>query len=295
MLLLIDGHNLIGAMPDIDLADPDDEWQLVQRLRTYCAGRQRPITVVFDSGPGPTAHWNLSGGGVTVRFAPPGTEADTVILQMVRRSRRPRQITVVTNDQRLAALVRAAGAQVRSASQFARSLMPSPERMQSERDEPLLDPHDPAFADIYAGFVAAEKDRARFGAEIHLEASVWIERLYGDDPDEAARAAHWLGRFGGPDALEPLLDALTHDQSKVRAAALLALGNLRDARAVTAAAKRLARDTSSMVREAAAQCLARLGGPAAEAALQAALSDPKRKVRKAARAGLEQLSARRRR
>jgi hypothetical protein len=29
MTLLIDGHNLIGAMPGIDLTDPDDEWSVL--------------------------------------------------------------------------------------------------------------------------------------------------------------------------------------------------------------------------------------------------------------------------
>jgi HEAT repeat protein len=55
----------------------------------------------------------------------------------------------------------------------------------------------------------------------------------------------------------------------------------------------LAGDPSSMVREAAAQALGRLGGAAAEDALQAALADPKVKVRKTAAASLAQVQARR--
>jgi len=60
-------------------------------------------------------------------------------------------------------------------------------------------------------------------------------------------------------------------------------------------AERLGRDPSSMVRQAAAQALGRLGGVQAEAALKAALADPKRKVRKAAAANMEQIQARQRR
>jgi hypothetical protein len=33
MPFLIDGHNLIGALPDLDLDDPDDEARLVERLQ----------------------------------------------------------------------------------------------------------------------------------------------------------------------------------------------------------------------------------------------------------------------
>jgi HEAT repeat protein len=141
--------------------------------------------------------------------------------------------------------------------------------------------------------VEGERDPARFGAEINLDAALWIERLYGDDVTEAGRAARWLGRFGGAAGLEPLLDALSHRAGQVRAAALLGLADLGDRQAIPAIAGRLARDESAMVREAAAQALGRLGGPAAVAALQAAQTDPKAKVRRAAAASLAQVQARR--
>jgi predicted RNA-binding protein with PIN domain len=295
MTLIIDGHNLIGVMPGIDLADPDDEWQLVQRLRAYCAGR-RQLTVVFDSGPGPAPSWRLSGGCVTPRFAPPGVEADAVILQLLRNSKQPRQVTVVTNDQHLAGLVRAEGGLVRSASQFARRLSGAGRpAVASDKDQPKgsRDLRDPAYADIYQGFLDAQRDREIFGAQIDLDARPWIGRLYDDDVDAAALAARWLGRYGGTVAREPLLDALTHRSAKVRAAALLALANSGDRSIVDVVVERLHLDSSSMVREAAAQCLARLGGLEAELALDGAQADPKSKVRKAARQGLAQLRARR--
>lgn len=294
MTLLIDGHNLIGTglVPGVQLGDADDEWLLVQRLRAYAAARRLKLTVVFDSGPGPAPQWQLSGGGVTVRFAPSGVEADTLILQLLRASPQPGQVTVVSNDQGLAGQVRAAGGQVRSAKQFAAQLAPARARTAAPA-EPAPDPLAPGFVDIYRGFVEGEKDQVRFGADIDLEAAIWVERLYGDDLAEASRAARWLGRFGGAAGLEPLLDALSHRAGQVRAAALLALGDLGERRAVAAVAARLAGDPSGMVREAAAQALGHLGGAAAEAALEAAQSDPKAKVRKRAGASLAHLRARR--
>jgi len=292
MTLLIDGHNLIGVMPGMSLADADDEWQLVVRLRTFAAAQRRPLTVVFDSGQGVHADWRLSGGGVTVRFAPPGVEADAVILDLLRSNPQPHEVTVVTNDHGLAGLVRAAGGEVRSATQFARMIAPPPSRA-SASDEPAVHPLDPAFADLYHEFVEADKSLARFGADINLDRSVWIERLYDSDVQEAARAARWLGRFGGQEAVSPLLDALTHSAGQVRAAAILALADAQARSAVGAIAARLEGDPSSLVREAAAQALGRLGGAQAEAALQEALSDSKSKVRRSAAASLAQLRARR--
>ncbi len=297
MTLIIDGHNLIGTglVSGIQLGDADDEWQLAQRLRIYAAARKTPLTVVFDSGTGPgspSSASKFSGSGLQVRFAPSGVEADAVILQMLRASQQPAKVMVVTDDRTLAGLVRAAGGQVRSAKTFARDLAPTRRPAAGEQDL-VVDPKDPGFADIYAGFAAVDKDAVRFGGEVALDGEAWIERLYGSDVLEASRAAHWLGRFGGVDALEPLLDALTHRSATVRAAALLGLADLGDRRAVPMVGERLAEDASSLAREAAAQALGRLGGAQAERALNAALNDPKNKVRKAAAASLEQIQARR--
>jgi HEAT repeat protein len=80
---------------------------------------------------------------------------------------------------------------------------------------------------------------------------------------------------------------------RVRAAALLALGDLGDRRALPALCERLAHDGAGMAREAAAQSLSRIGDRSVERALEtAAESDGKSKVRKAARDALEQIRAR---
>jgi len=222
---------------------------------------------------------------------------------MVEKSATPAQITVITNDRGLAGLVRAAGGQVRSATQFALALARPAARPPLDRAEhpegtdrapsERKAPRDPAFADIYAGFAAVDKDTVRFGADIDLDPAGWIDRLYGEDVAEASRAARWLGRFGGEPALAPLLDALTHSAGQVRAAAALALADLGVSSAVPTLAERLAHDPSTMVREAAAQALGRFDGPLAEQALRQALADPKSKVRKTAETALTQLRARR--
>ncbi|MER2599590.1 MAG: NYN domain-containing protein [Caldilineales bacterium] len=292
MTLLIDGHNLIGALPGIELTDADDEWQLVTRLRSFAAARRQPVTVVFDSGVGPAPRWQFSDAWLTVRFAPAGTEADALLVQMVRAAARPREIIVVSNDRGLAAQVRAAGGQVRSATQFAAQLAPPRAAPRATASDPAWQADAPGFADLYRGFLRAEQDQARFGEDIALSAATWIERLYGDDLGDVERAARWLGRFGGSLAREPLLDALSHRVAPVRAAAALALGELGDRSTADALILRLQSDSSGLVREAAAQALGCLGGSAASAALQAAQSDSKNKVRKSASAALAHLRVR---
>jgi predicted RNA-binding protein with PIN domain len=302
MSLIIDGHNLIGILPDIQLDQPDDEQRLLERLRAYRArSGGRSLIVFFDSNPmrfqGSVVQAqfsDLSSPGIQVRFAASGQTADDAIVAYLRERAQPGQYAVVTNDQGLSWRVRDAGASVLSGSEFAARLTPA--RRQSPTPlESGHDPHDPAFADLYAGFIQAEKAQARFRGVKPLDTAAWIERLYEGDPQLAARAAQWLGRSGGAAALEPLRDALTHDDAAVRAAALLALGELGDPTAFPDLCKRLSDDGNSMVREAAAQSLGRIGNRTVEPALEkAAASDHKGKVRKAARAALEQIRARRR-
>ncbi|MGQ9840030.1 MAG: NYN domain-containing protein [Anaerolineae bacterium] len=303
MSYIIDGHNLIGVLPDIQLDQPDDELRLLQRLRAFRARHgSRMLIVFFDSGPAGLAvapdggqQKGLSSPGLEVHFARPGQNADDAIIAFLAQSRAPGQYAVVTNDQELARRARAIGASVLSASEFAgRLTAPALRARESGQADlpPLPDPRAPAFADLYAQFIAAEKAAALQEPQA-VATSVWIERLYTGDPQLAQRAARWLGQTGSDEALEPLRDALTHADAGVRAAAALALGQLGRPVAVPDLCRRLLEDGNSMVREAAAQALGQLGRRSAVLALEEAVKrDAKSKVRKAATAALAQIRAR---
>ena len=304
MAYIIDGHNLIGVLPDIHLADPGDEARLLRRLRAYRArAKTGPMLVFFDAGPwgsSPKRATPASGLEVEARFADPGQTADDAIVAFLRGVTQPGQYAVVTDDQELTWRVRALGASAIRASEFAARLAPRAKRAASKTEqasttrEPTPDPHAPAFADLYAGFMFADKSRGRFTEGIAASVGAWVEKLYTDDAGEAQLAARWLGRHGGTDALEPLQDALTHYDARVRAAALLALADLGDRRALPALCDRLENDGASMARQAAAQSLGRIGDHSVERALEAVASaDAKSKVRKAARDALAQIRARR--
>jgi predicted RNA-binding protein with PIN domain len=86
MRYLIDGHNVIAQLPGININDPDDEAQLVMKLRGFCARTGKQVTVIFDGGiPGGFSP-NLSNSQVTVRFASAEqTTADQILLNMIRR------------------------------------------------------------------------------------------------------------------------------------------------------------------------------------------------------------------
>lgn len=97
MPYLIDGHNLIGQLPDISLDDPNDEALLVQKLTGFVARTRQKCVVVFDSGL-PGGESRLSTHGVKVIFASHLTNADQVLLERIKKCGHPQAWTVVSSD-----------------------------------------------------------------------------------------------------------------------------------------------------------------------------------------------------
>ena len=93
MAYIIDGHNLIGVLPDIQLNQPDDESRLLDKLRSHRAHRGGgEMIVFFDSGPSgagsvsPVTRPGLvSTPGVDVRFSGQNQSADDAIVPFIRQ------------------------------------------------------------------------------------------------------------------------------------------------------------------------------------------------------------------
>jgi predicted RNA-binding protein with PIN domain len=102
MHYIIDGHNLIGKMPDISLADANDEMRLVMRLKSWVAeSKQREVTLFFDGGV-PGGHVNrLSSRHLKVIFAPSGQTADSLIMRHLKTLKNPGGYTLVTSDREI--------------------------------------------------------------------------------------------------------------------------------------------------------------------------------------------------
>lgn len=123
MPLLIDGHNLIGQIPELSLADEDDEGKLVMLLRRYTtAKRGRHALVIFDRGV--YGHpQRLDGYGITCRFARSPQDADAQIVKQLHALKRPRDWTLVTSDRQVARVADERGVKVIRSQDFARQLL----------------------------------------------------------------------------------------------------------------------------------------------------------------------------
>lgn len=134
MPYLIDGHNLIGKLPDIDLKDPNDEAKLVQKLMGFVARTGKKCVVVFDHGlPGGSSR--MSNGGVRVIFASHKSNADKVMIDRIYKENRPKDWIVVSSDNAVLETARRKQMQVMKSSEFAVILQRPPPPQKPGPDE----------------------------------------------------------------------------------------------------------------------------------------------------------------
>jgi predicted RNA-binding protein with PIN domain len=117
VVLLVDGYNVSQAgWPDLPIAE--QRRRLVDALGELSARTGADVRVVFDGsdvGPAPVA---TTAQAVRVRFSPPGTEADDVIVAEVAEIPRGRPVVVVSSDRRVRDGSRARGANLLRSSQL---------------------------------------------------------------------------------------------------------------------------------------------------------------------------------
>ncbi len=146
MPYLIDGHNLIGAMKDIRLSDPNDEMKLVNKLRSYAARKGKKLTVIFDGGL-PGGKSIASNDKVTVIFAAyEHSSADKLIAMRIKRLRDPQGWTLVTSDQELLGLAKSYRVRAIRSAAFADTLahLPDPPDL-GEWIYPITSPSETAY------------------------------------------------------------------------------------------------------------------------------------------------------
>ena len=102
MIYLIDGHNLIGKLPDIKLSDPDDEEKLVRKLSAWVQqDYRRKIQLFFDSGEYGGLGNTLSAPTIRVQFSRVGQTADSVIIKFMEGVKNPQEFTLVSSDREI--------------------------------------------------------------------------------------------------------------------------------------------------------------------------------------------------
>lgn len=122
MPYIIDGHNLIGQMPELSLAEIEDEQHLIEILKDFCLREQRSAEVYFDNAP-PGIPRARNYGRLSAFFSRSGKSADQAIAERLHRlGKEARNWTVISSDRQVQAMAKGMRAKVLSAAEFARQL-----------------------------------------------------------------------------------------------------------------------------------------------------------------------------
>lgn len=141
MHYLIDGHNLIAALPDISLEDPDDEIKLLLLLKSWAVARhKREVTVIFDGGLPGGYQQRLSTSRINVIFAREGQTADTLLIRRIKKAPNPPEYTLVSSDRAVQAAAAARKMAVLSSADFVQLLGEKEERPPSPKIEEAEEP-----------------------------------------------------------------------------------------------------------------------------------------------------------
>ena len=110
MPYLVDGNNLLGSWGGPRSGGEDRRDEVVRRVAELCRQRRMRATIVFDGAP-LRSEWSAQElGAVSVRVPPRGSDADTVIREIIDRAEDPREWIVVTSDKPLYSYFRTRGA-----------------------------------------------------------------------------------------------------------------------------------------------------------------------------------------
>jgi predicted RNA-binding protein with PIN domain len=119
MPYLIDGSNLIGHSPHLDLSDPRSKKKLVAQLAIFQAIKKTKIILVFDGPPDPDLVGEKFRRKEFSVFWPDMEEsADTVIERWIEKQTDLRHLTVVSSDREIKTFAKMNGAKVLDCEKF---------------------------------------------------------------------------------------------------------------------------------------------------------------------------------
>lgn len=117
MPYVIDGNNLLGSWGGPS-AGNDRRAEVVRRVAEFCRARGAKATLVFDGHPLRPDMAAQDLGPLRLRVPPAGTDADTVIREIIDTAARPSELVVVTSDKALYSYAKTQGASVLRAHEW---------------------------------------------------------------------------------------------------------------------------------------------------------------------------------
>jgi predicted RNA-binding protein with PIN domain len=119
MPYLIDGSNLIGYIPTLELSDPKSKHRLAAQLSIFQATKKTKIILVFDGPPDPDLFGkNFQRKEFAILWPDLEESADTLIKQRIKKQTDLRHFYVVSSDREIKTFARVNRATVLDCEEF---------------------------------------------------------------------------------------------------------------------------------------------------------------------------------
>jgi len=136
MPYLIDGNNLIGHIPFLEIGDSRSRRQLADMLAAFLKEKKTKIILVFDGPPDPDLYGEkYRERALSVLFPFPGESADSLIKEKIEAQTDRRRFIVVSSDHELRSFARKNRTRTVSCAEFFRELKRSLARQKKSRSE----------------------------------------------------------------------------------------------------------------------------------------------------------------
>jgi predicted RNA-binding protein with PIN domain len=119
MPYMIDGSNLIGHSPYLDLSNPNSKRRLVEQLAIFQAIKKAKIILVFDGPPDPDLiDEKFQGREFSILWPDMEESADQVIQRLIEKQTDQRHVYVVSSDREIKTFARMSGAKTLESEEF---------------------------------------------------------------------------------------------------------------------------------------------------------------------------------
>lgn len=118
MPYIIDGDNLIGSSPDINLDDPQARPKLLQVVKRFQENKNYNVIIVFDGGPDTGVHREELTTKLSLRHPRDGDSADDEIKRILRGFNYFKDVVLVTSDRELKDFAKKKGAKTVNSIEF---------------------------------------------------------------------------------------------------------------------------------------------------------------------------------
>jgi len=123
MPYLIDGNNLIGYLPSLEIRSDESRHELISRLLVFQKVKNTRVVVVFDGPPDPDlTEEDFKGIPFFIHYPDFGQNADSVIKKIISKETDLRRFFVVSSDREILFFAKSKGAKTLNCPEFNKQL-----------------------------------------------------------------------------------------------------------------------------------------------------------------------------